>query len=425
MRFGLAFTLLNDGYFSHELGDTDHGQDWWYDELDHKLGAPLGPARPVAVSRGSDREMMANGGFEGELGNAWSIWFDRGKGCAATVDRDTGVQHAGTAAARITITITGAGRRGGIEFTQSRRALVQGKGYDLRFWARADHPLEITCIASKGSPAWDNYGLNQNVGLTTRWRAVTLTFEATQTTPDARIQFLCGGETGSFWIDDVSLKEHGEEIYRRDFQNGLVLLNGTRRRQTINVGEGYARLKGDHASRYQYILDDGGNPGFKTTGVWREIPLGTKEWHAIPPYFHAWNNRCHTLDGDTGEASWALDLRGPGTHTIQARWAAAPGAKEWSHQAVYEVMAGGMIVSSKTLDQTQNGDEWHTLVERLKLEPGEQPVVRIRNAGGGLLIADALHVFSTERYNDGKATRQVSLEPMDGIVLRRVTPLPR
>ena len=88
-------------------------------------------------------------------------------------------------------------------------------------------------------------------------------------------------------------------------------------------------------------------------------------------------------------------------------------------------MAGSKIGSSMTLDQTQNGDEWHTLVEGLKLEPGEQPVVRIRNAGGGLLIADALHVFSTERYNNGMATRQVALESMDGSVLRRVTPPPR
>jgi len=166
---------------------------------------------------------------------------------------------------------------------------------------------------------------------------------------------------GQDWIDDVSLKEHGEEIYRRDFHNGLVLLNGTRRRQTIDLGEGYARIKGDQAPRCQYILDDGGNPGFKTTGAWREIPLGTKEWHAIPPYFHAWNNRCHTLDSDTGEASWDLDLRGPGIYTIQAWWTAAPGAKEWSHQAVYEVMAAGKIVSSKTLDQTLSGDQWHTL----------------------------------------------------------------
>ena len=308
---------------------------------------------------------MVNGGIECELGDTWSLWCDRQNGCAATADRDTSVHYAGTAAARITI--TGAGRRGGVELTQSRRALVQGKSYALKFWARADHPLEILCVSSKGSPGWDNYGLDQDVRSTTQWQAVTLTFEAGQTAPDARIQFLCGGEAGSFWIDEVSLKEHGPEIYRRDFENGLVLLNGTRQRQTVDVGEGYARLKGDQATRHQYILDDGRNPGFKTTGPWREIALGTKEWHAIPPYFHAWNNRCHTLAGEGGDARWDLDLREPGTYTIQAWWGAAPGAKEWTSQAVYEVVAGDKIVATRTLDQTRSGDEWHTLVEGLKL----------------------------------------------------------
>ena len=43
MRFGLALTLLDDGYFAHEYGDTWHGNDWWYDELDFDLGHPLGP----------------------------------------------------------------------------------------------------------------------------------------------------------------------------------------------------------------------------------------------------------------------------------------------------------------------------------------------------------------------------------------------
>ena len=38
MRFGLALTLLNDGYFAHEIGDTWHGNDWWYDELNFNLG---------------------------------------------------------------------------------------------------------------------------------------------------------------------------------------------------------------------------------------------------------------------------------------------------------------------------------------------------------------------------------------------------
>ena len=47
--------------------------------------------------------------------------------------------------------------------------------------------------------------------------------------------------------------------------------------------------------------------------------------------------------------------------------------------------------------------------------------MRIRNGGQGTLVADALHVFSAERYNDGTMARQVTLEPMDGIVLRRTT----
>ena len=131
--------------------------------------------------------------------------------------------------------------------------------------------------------------------LTTQWQSVTLTFEATRTVQDARIQFLFGGETGQVWIDEVSLKERGEEVFRRDFQHGLVLLNGTRRRQTVDVGDGFMHLKGEQAPKHQYILDDSGNEGFQTTGPWQEIELGTKEWHAIPPYYHAWNNRCHEL----------------------------------------------------------------------------------------------------------------------------------
>lgn len=38
MRFGLASTLLGDGYFSFDYGDQSHQQLWWYDEYDMKLG---------------------------------------------------------------------------------------------------------------------------------------------------------------------------------------------------------------------------------------------------------------------------------------------------------------------------------------------------------------------------------------------------
>jgi len=38
MRFGLASTLLGDGYYSFDAGSSHHSQIWWYDEYDVNLG---------------------------------------------------------------------------------------------------------------------------------------------------------------------------------------------------------------------------------------------------------------------------------------------------------------------------------------------------------------------------------------------------
>lgn len=40
MRFGYTSSLLEDGYYSFDFGDQNHGQLWWYDEYDVNLGAP-------------------------------------------------------------------------------------------------------------------------------------------------------------------------------------------------------------------------------------------------------------------------------------------------------------------------------------------------------------------------------------------------
>jgi len=41
MRFGITSTLLENGYYSFDHGDKDHGQLWWYDEYDVNLGKAL------------------------------------------------------------------------------------------------------------------------------------------------------------------------------------------------------------------------------------------------------------------------------------------------------------------------------------------------------------------------------------------------
>lgn len=45
MRFGLATTLMGDGYFGYDTGTAGRGNWWWYKEYDAPLGQPRGPAR--------------------------------------------------------------------------------------------------------------------------------------------------------------------------------------------------------------------------------------------------------------------------------------------------------------------------------------------------------------------------------------------
>ncbi len=40
-RYGLASTLLINGYYSFDFGDKSHNDVWWYDEYDIELGKPL------------------------------------------------------------------------------------------------------------------------------------------------------------------------------------------------------------------------------------------------------------------------------------------------------------------------------------------------------------------------------------------------
>jgi len=415
VRFGLAFTLMNDGFFAHEFGDTWHGNDWWYDELDFNLGYPLGPAEPVPLGTASTVNLIDNGSFEASLEATWGLSVNTG--ASAALARDTTDAVDGAASARITVTTPS--RDWHVDFSQRNRSFQHGLSYDLTFWAKADAPRSIGLSAQKGSPDWRNYGLRRTLNLSTEWKKYTVSFEANETTSESRIQFFLGAQAGTVWLDDVRLSEHPPDVYRRQFTHGLVLVNGTRRRQTVPVGPGYSRLRGEQAARHEYILDDD-SAGFSASSEWREVVYDSGEWKSAGPFYHDWGKSCRQADGAAGQAQWSLELRADDTYTIASWWPAAPPAASWSRRVIYEVVAGGNVVASATLDQTKGGDEWHEIAT-VPLTVADRPLVRIRNLEDRPMIADALWIRSQSRFNDGSLATEVNLEPMDGIILTRAT----
>jgi uncharacterized protein (TIGR03437 family) len=439
MRFGLALALMNNGFFTHDFGDTGSLSpvDWWYDEYNFNLGQPLSPATQIGpVGNTAGNNLLTNGGFENGL-SGWQLDVDNDGQAAASLALDSSVMADGNTSAAIHVTSPGT-IQWHVDLEQDNLPLTAGATYQLQFWARADSQRSITVFSQGVAPNYTSYGLDQQVSLTTNWQLFTLSFIAAATANDARLEFWVGDLTGSVWIDQVQLSPESADIYRRDFTNGVVLLNGINSTETVPLGSGLQRFSGPQAPRYQYIVDDS-DAAFSSIGPWSAETWNTGSYASVGtgpnlpaepqnaqgPFYHCWKGSCQLLDGASGTAQWDLNIPSDGQYTIQVWLPAAPGSSAWTRQAVYNVISGGSVVASATLDQTTAaaGDTWHTLFT-VNLTAAGAPVLQLENGGSGQLVADAVYVTSTALYNDGSATPSVTLAPFDGILLKRQQPLP-
>jgi hypothetical protein len=419
MRFGLTLTLMNDGYFLHDFGDSTTAVAWWYDEFNFNLGAPAAPAQAIGAAPSANE--VSNSGFETGLTSwVWGVTND-GSG-AATLSLETTDPADGKASAHIAVT-SAAKADWHVDLEEGSLALAAGKEYEVQFWARADRPITFNIATQGGAPDYAPYGLNQIISIGTSWGLYSASFISTVTAKDARLQFFLGNEAGNIWIDDVQLYQAPERLYRRDFTGGVVLLNGTNSTQTIHLPAGLERFNGTQAPLYQYIVDDS-DAGFTTTGSWKVDTFDSGFRTASGPYYHAWQKTLHELDGSSGSAQWNLGIPTKGQYTIQVWLPAAPSARAWTKNAVYKVVAGSQVLATVNLDQSlaSGGDQWFTIAN-LNLTAGSKPVLQVTNGGSGPLIADAVYVYSTTAlYNDGSAAPLVTLAPMDGILLQRLPP---
>lgn len=75
------------------------------------------------------------------------------------------------------------------------------------------------------------------------WSRIVHTFVADSSTK-ARIEFNVGGENTAFWIDEVMVFKGNANVFRRDYENGIVVVNATPEPRTIDLGGTFQRIKG-------------------------------------------------------------------------------------------------------------------------------------------------------------------------------------
>lgn len=81
------------------------------------------------------------------------------------------------------------------------------------------------------------------IAIGTSWSLYSASFTAAATANDGRLEFWVGDVAGNVWLDGVALSADPPEVDRRDFSNGIVLLNGESTPQTMTLEAGFQRFK--------------------------------------------------------------------------------------------------------------------------------------------------------------------------------------
>jgi hypothetical protein len=126
-------------------------------------------------------------------------------------------------------------------------SLVAGQAYTLSFLAKADNgrmALDALRDINAGFGSASGTISLATVSLTSDWQRYYLNFVAPMTTTKASLLLKVGRDGGTVSFDKVGLYQGGSDLFRRDFQNGIVVVNGSSQTQTVNLEAAYKKIRG-------------------------------------------------------------------------------------------------------------------------------------------------------------------------------------
>jgi hypothetical protein len=166
----------------------------------------------------------------------WSVSYG-GDGYAAATSLDGG-------AAKIDITSAhGLPQGARLSHPVSLRA---GTTYTVTFRARADRQRDLSVVLHQWQDPWTTWATLGDATLDTSWRTFELSGVSSGTDPAAMINFRVGEATGTVWLDDVKLQVGGArpDVWRRDFENGVTLVNPTEAAVRVSLAGTFRKIKG-------------------------------------------------------------------------------------------------------------------------------------------------------------------------------------
>lgn len=286
VRFGLGSASLGEGV--HAFAPTKSVREapyheWWYDEyavdlatgrsseaIEHTgwLGEALGPARTM-VWVSSARDAVANPDFESSVATGWN--FAQFAPASATLSRDATTAAKGSSSAKVRIT-TPSSVEWHVYLSSVGTLNVQaGTSYSATFWCKSSSPRLIHVVAG-------NSGGQAYLAVDDVWRQYQVVMTPI-TSMAASLTFFLGLEAGDVWFDDVHFQAGATSVWRRDFRNGIVLVNPTELSLDVALEGPYRRLLGLRAP----LINDGSVSATQRVGPSDALFLMRTERDTTPP----------------------------------------------------------------------------------------------------------------------------------------------
>ncbi len=244
MRFTLSTALLGDGYYDFDIGPTNHGQSWWYDEYNVNLGEPL----ETYLQEGSNK--INNGDFS--AGNSgWELEYHYPAAAYLSINSEAGNPYAA-------VVITNPhpspvhDNYFEIALKQTNNGnldIQRGHHYIIRFRAKASIPRQILAVLLKEGDGYPWICSPFVCDLTTDWQSfeTMVTIYSGNPIPPNQVRFTyhLAQAGGTVCFDDVSITQFSLGYpAMREFENGLVICNPASSSITVPLPETYYRIAG-------------------------------------------------------------------------------------------------------------------------------------------------------------------------------------
>lgn len=380
-RFGFAATLLDDGYYAQE--PLVVSKDPWWDEFAVDV-APGSPTYGQAIASnpkdetltrahrgwlglplGARERVFDDAAFDvsrslfsaGHLDNSASLTGWKSSNVALSFDASQAM--AGTGSLRVSNHQSFAALPYQASVRTPSVALRAGVDYTLVFSVKAAEVRNIAVGAG---------GSTQSFDIPAYWVRRVMTFTAS-TTGTSNISFNVGREDIPLWLDDVYLFEGNANIFTREFQNGLVVVNATSKSKTVDLGTPYLRIKGT-----QDPVNNGSTVTSVTIG-----PNDAAILVASPAVPRTVSVADVSVVEGGGSARFAVSLSGPSSVPVTVRYATANGSALAGSD--YTAVSGSLSFAPGSTLQTVTVP----VLDDLLHEPTESFSLVLSNAAGATL----------------------------------------